>query len=83
MTAKPEIEDCACGRDHETMPMIDISFGDEAEHYVEGVCRIHKRHVPCRGCMRDEGFYDETGRVRKDIRDAYARGDFDYDWRAQ
>lgn len=50
--SEPEITDCACGNDHETMPMIDVSIGDEGPIYVEGVCRIHKRHIPCRKCDR-------------------------------
>lgn len=65
-SATPEIEDCACGQDHQTMPMIDIStcwcvWGDEDDPectpeviWVEAVCREHKRHVPCRTCMREE-----------------------------
>lgn len=48
-----EIVDCACGQDHETMPMIDVSWEDGEPVYVEGVCRIHKRHVPCRKCFAE------------------------------
>lgn len=44
------IVDCACGETHETMPRIDIGFGDTEPHYVDGVCRTHKRHIPCRRC---------------------------------
>jgi len=55
MNIMAEITDCACGMDHETMPT------DEDENGVvyELVCRIHKRHIPCRRCLREEGFYDE------------------------
>lgn len=38
---EPEIVDCACGRDHVTMP---------TEDGFELVCRVHKRHEPCRKC---------------------------------
>lgn len=57
-----EILDCACGQDHEKMPMVDasvcfcsISYDPKCTHevlMVEGVCREHKRHIPCRPCMR-------------------------------
>ena len=48
----PEIVDCACGRDHETMPMLLIDFTDSGEEILEeAVCREHKRHVPCRPCL--------------------------------
>lgn len=57
-----EIKDCSCGRDHETMPMIDISSCfcdfiempgcDHREELVEAVCREHKGHIPCRTCIR-------------------------------
>lgn len=61
-TKLPEIEDCACGHDHETMPLIDVSFCGICDRWdcdhdirlVEAVCRKHKRHVPCRPCMREE-----------------------------
>ena len=57
-----EIVGCACGQNHETMPMIDISTCccvwagedpdcDHSSVWVEGVCREHKRHEPCRPCM--------------------------------
>lgn len=65
------IEGCACGQDHETMPMIDISdcfcliLGDQpgCTHEVfevPAVCVKHKRHEPCRPCMREEGFTAST-----------------------
>lgn len=59
---EPVIRDCACGMDHWEMPMIDINLcfcylmetpDPDCDHeimYVEGVCRIHKRHIPCRRC---------------------------------
>lgn len=37
----PEIVDCACGHDHATVPTDDGA---------ELVCRVHKRHIPCRRC---------------------------------
>lgn len=46
-TDEGPILDCSCGQDHETMPMVDIGDGYEAP----GVCRIHKRHEPCRKCL--------------------------------
>lgn len=59
------IEGCACGKDHEEMPMVDISTCccvwagedpdcDHAEVLVPAVCLVHKRHEPCRPCMREE-----------------------------
>lgn len=59
----PLIRDCACGRDHDTMPMIDVSSCacawshdpdsdcNHAEYLTPGVCLKHKRHIPCRPCM--------------------------------
>lgn len=48
-----EIEDCGCGRDHETMP-VDTEYDDDGNAYTyELVCRVHKRHEPCRKCIRD------------------------------
>lgn len=60
-----EIEGCSCGTDHVEMPMVDISTCccvwseedpecDHSSFMVEAVCRKHKRHVPCRACMREE-----------------------------
>lgn len=49
-----EVEGCACGRDHETMPTdFDPDFPEMGEY--ELVCRVHKRHIPCRPCMYGEG----------------------------
>ena len=42
-----EIEGCACGKDHATMP---TDFDPEIGTY-ELVCRLHKRHLPCRKCL--------------------------------
>lgn len=40
-----ELTDCACGQDHEVMPT--------DEDGTELVCRIHRRHIPCRRCRLD------------------------------
>ena len=49
-----EIVGCACGRDHEVMPT-DIEYmGDGTPLTYELVCRLHKRHLPCRRCPRDD-----------------------------
>lgn len=49
---KPEIEGCACGQDHEFMP-VDYEYDQWLDKWfeIELVCRIHKRHIPCRKCM--------------------------------
>jgi hypothetical protein len=44
----PEIVDCACGKDHEVMPVAEDGYG-----VYELVCRLHKRHLPCRRCRAD------------------------------
>jgi hypothetical protein len=53
-TGFPAIIDCACGKDHETMPT-DTEYDEETgeSHTYELVCRIHRRHEPCRPCMRE------------------------------
>lgn len=56
--AMPEITGCACGRDHEVMPTDTDYLEDGTEFTYELVCREHKRHEPCRRCLRAEGFYD-------------------------
>lgn len=38
-----EVVGCACGRDHDVMPT-DVDG-------TELVCRVHKRHIPCRRCL--------------------------------
>lgn len=52
MNTRPEIEDCACGHNHAHMPMIDVAVNDVGPVLAEGVCRIHKRHIPCRKCLQ-------------------------------
>lgn len=47
----PLIKDCACGKDHMTMPTDIDEFGE-----YDLVCIEHKRHEPCRPCMKREGF---------------------------
>lgn len=44
--SKPEIEDCACGNDHDVMPT-----DTEGGVTYELVCRYHKSHIPCRRCF--------------------------------
>lgn len=52
---EPLIKDCACGQDHMTMPTdVDEIDGEIVEYDL--VCIKHKRHEPCRPCMRAEGF---------------------------
>jgi hypothetical protein len=53
-TGFPAIIDCACGKDHETVPT-DTEYDDETgESFTyELVCRIHRKHEPCRPCMRE------------------------------
>lgn len=70
----PLIEDCACGRDHQTMPMIDVSSCacawshdpdpdcDHAAYLTPGVCLKHKRHEPCRPCMHEERERERDGK---------------------
>lgn len=49
-TVFPLIIDCACGRDHMTMPK-DTEFDEDGKEWeVELVCVMHKRHEPCRRC---------------------------------
>lgn len=43
---RPLIEGCACGQDHDTMPMIDVDH----DTWIPGVCLTHKLHIPCRSC---------------------------------
>ena len=47
-----DIVDCACGQDHEQMP-VDFEYDPYTGDWVEYelVCRIHKRHIPCRRCI--------------------------------
>lgn len=50
--------DCACGTNHDTMPLVDLGYQSREVHgvarqeeiFVMGVCREHRRHLPCRGC---------------------------------
>lgn len=53
-TGFPVIIDCACGKDHMTMPT-DTEYDDETgESYRYNlVCRVHRKHEPCRPCMRE------------------------------
>ena len=62
----PLIKDCACGKDHMTMPT-DIDFIDGVEVEYDLVCIKHKKHEPCRPCLRERGFYDKSGRVKKEF----------------
>lgn len=49
-TVFPLIIDCACGRDHESMPR-DVEVDEDGNKWeVELVCVTHKRHIPCRRC---------------------------------
>lgn len=54
-TGFPVIVDCACGKDHMTMPT-DVEYDEETgkEFTYELVCRVHRRHEPCRPCMRED-----------------------------
>lgn len=53
-TVFPEVIDCSCGKDHLTVPRIDVGTDDEGvELLADAVCRIHKRHEPCRPCLRE------------------------------
>lgn len=47
--AAPDIQDCACGRDHWEMPMAATGLDYTIESDL--VCRVHKRHFPCRKCV--------------------------------
>lgn len=58
---EPVIKDCACGTDHDEMPMVTVSAcccmwtGDDPEcdhkeYWVPAVCLKHKTHIPCRKC---------------------------------
>lgn len=58
----PLIKDCACGKDHMTMPTDIDEFGE-----YDLVCIKHKRHEPCRPCLREEGVYDKSGRVKREF----------------
>lgn len=53
-TGFPEIIDCSCGEDHDTVPS-DVDYDDETGESFEYdlVCRTHRRHEPCRPCMRE------------------------------
>jgi hypothetical protein len=58
------IKDCTCGKDHETTPLVNVStctcmFNPDPdctheELEVPAVCVTHKRHEPCRRCIREE-----------------------------
>lgn len=51
-TGFPVIIDCACGKDHMTMPT-DTEFDEDGtELPYELVCRVHRKHIPCRPCIR-------------------------------
>lgn len=54
---KPLIENCGCGKDHMTMPT-DIDELDGIVVEYDLVCIKHKKHEPCRPCLREEGFYE-------------------------
>ena len=45
---EPEIKDCSCGSDHQEMPMDSVYPGLPP---VELVCRVHKKHFPCKRCF--------------------------------
>lgn len=53
-TGFPEIIDCSCGKDHMTVPK-DVEYDDETDESFEYdlVCRIHRRHEPCRPCLSE------------------------------
>lgn len=53
-TEFPVIIDCACGKDHMQVPT-DTEYDDETgkEFTYELVCRVHRKHEPCRPCMSD------------------------------
>lgn len=52
-TGFPAIIGCACGKDHVTVPT-DTEYDEETgkEFTYELVCRVHRKHEPCRPCMR-------------------------------
>lgn len=52
-TGFPVIIECACGKDHVTVPT-DTEYDEETgkEFTYELVCRVHRKHEPCRPCMR-------------------------------
>lgn len=53
-TGFPAIIGCACGKDHMQVPT-DTEYDEETgkEFTYELVCRIHRKHEPCRPCMSD------------------------------
>lgn len=50
-TEFPLIVGCACGKDHMTMPS-DTETVNGVEVTVELVCVVHRKHEPCRPCLR-------------------------------
>lgn len=60
-TGFPAIIDCACGKDHMTVPT-DTEYDDETgkEFTYELVCRTHRKHEPCRPCMRADNLTRRT-----------------------
>lgn len=46
---EPLIKGCSCGQDHDTMPYDTDEFGR-----FPLVCVKHKRHYPCRPCLRGD-----------------------------
>lgn len=59
-TGFPVIIDCACGKDHETMPT-DVDYNEDGTEFsYELVCRIHRKHEPCRPCMRADSITRQT-----------------------
>ncbi|MFE6967199.1 hypothetical protein ACFVAJ_19050 [Agromyces sp. NPDC057679] len=71
-TVKPPatlIRDCSCGGDHVTMPRdVVLVDKDGRDVYADMVCAEHKKHEPCRPCMRrdDSGpAHRRTERARR------------------
>lgn len=59
-TEFPVIVGCACGKDHMTMPTDTDYNEDGTEFTYELVCRVHRKHEPCRPCMRADSLTRRT-----------------------
>lgn len=73
--------DCACGMTHETVPLFEL--GDSlmekvgvpsgSRIWVMGVCRQHRRHVPCEACgaeserLAEAALFGQAFRPPKDL----------------